>query len=70
MKGIVVNNTEDKLLKTSVVAKRLGVHRDTVLTWLNNGILPGTRLPGRAGWRISESDLEKWLAARKHGETE
>ncbi len=56
-------------MKTSEVAKRLGVHRDTVLTWLNEGKMSGIRYPGRAGWRVLESELDAWLAARTHEET-
>jgi excisionase family DNA binding protein len=48
------------------VAKRLKVTPLTVRRWLNNGELDGTRLSaGRAGWRISEADLEAFLAKRR-----
>jgi excisionase family DNA binding protein len=48
------------------VAKRLKVTPLTVRRWLNNGDLDGTRLSaGRAGWRISEADLEAFLEKRR-----
>ena len=48
------------------VAKRLKVTPLTVRRWLNGGELDGTRLSaGRAGWRISEVDLEAFLARRR-----
>ena len=48
------------------IAKRLKVTPLTVRRWLNSGDLEGTRLSaGRAGWRISEADLEAFLAKRR-----
>ena len=42
------------------VADKLHLHLQTVRRWLRSGELPGSQTP--AGWRISETDLEGWLA--------
>lgn len=49
------------------VATRLKVSRETVREWLRTEQLAGYNLRGRAGWRISESELERLLAARSSG---
>jgi excisionase family DNA binding protein len=49
----------DTLLTTDQVAEKLGVTHKTVLTWLGNGKLRGTKLGRtRGGWRVQERDLE------------
>jgi excisionase family DNA binding protein len=55
----------DTLLTTDQVADHLGVTHRTVLTWLSRGELRGIRLGRtRAGWRVSEADLQQFLATR------
>ncbi len=39
-----------KYLTTGIVAKRVGVHRDTILRWLRTGLIPEPRRD-RKGWR-------------------
>lgn len=51
-------------------AKRLGVHPDKVVSWINTGELVGTNLAAdpsgkRPRWRISQVELEKFLANRQ-----
>jgi excisionase family DNA binding protein len=46
------------------VAKRLQVAEVTVRRWLREGLLRGSRLPGKAGWRIPASELERFLRER------
>lgn len=58
------HSNPDRLLKLEEVAERLGVHRDTVRHWVYKGLIPAIRLPGNAGRRIRESELEAWLSNR------
>jgi excisionase family DNA binding protein len=47
------------------VAKGLGVGRQIVLDWCDNGSINGAvQYPGRAGWRIPRSQLLIFLAQR------
>jgi excisionase family DNA binding protein len=54
---------EDRLLRVSEVAQRLQLHKDTIVTWLEEGLLPGFKLPHRSGWRVRLSELEAWEAS-------
>ena len=57
--------TSETFLKVSDVASRLSVSKETVLRWLRSGELRGARLGGtKAGWRISESDLQQFIRLR------
>lgn len=51
-------------LTTAEVAARLGVEVTSVRRWINAGELPALRLGTKAGHRISEADLEKFVARR------
>jgi excisionase family DNA binding protein len=51
--------TEVRVLKTDEVAKRLRVEVITVQRWLKAGKLKGTKLPGRGGWRVPLSEVER-----------
>lgn len=56
----------DKLLTVQDIADRLQVHTETVLRWLREGQLEGFRLgSNRAGWRVSEDQLDAFLDARR-----
>ena len=50
-----------EFLTVDDIAKRLKVHPVTVKRWLRDGKLGGILLGNRAGWRISEEDLAKFL---------
>lgn len=57
----------NKTLSTHEIARRAGVHRDTILRWLRQGLLPEPPRD-RRGWRVfSEVELEAAvrLAARE-----
>lgn len=55
---------ESRLLRVADVAAKLKVHPETVRDWLRQGRLRGSRLGGdRAGWRIAESEVERFLQA-------
>jgi excisionase family DNA binding protein len=47
------------MLTTQQVAARLQVHVITVQRWLRDGKLKGTKLPGKAGWRIPIAEVER-----------
>lgn len=51
--------SEVKVLTTQEVADRLRVQVITVQRWLHAGKMKGTKLPGRAGWRVPVSEVER-----------
>jgi excisionase family DNA binding protein len=54
-----------KLLTVDAVARQLTLHPETVRRWLRDGRLRGIRLgERRAGWRISQADLDAFLSSR------
>lgn len=53
------------MLTVQQVVDRLQVHPNTVRRWLANGEMRGARLGGtKAGWRIPESELERFVNDR------
>ncbi len=56
-----------ELLTVAKVAERLKVQPLTVRRWLKSGDLAGIQLGDRAGWRISEDDLDRFLDERRGG---
>ena len=52
---------QERLLTVSQAANRLQVHEETVRRWLRTGILRGHLLTRRAGYRIRESDLDRFV---------
>jgi len=58
---------EQKLLTVQEVADRLGVHPDTIRQWIRNGELGAIDLGGRAGYRIREQDLDRFIQERFRG---
>jgi len=62
----VVPPRADKLLSTNQVAKRLVVSDRTVRYWCDIGEIRALKIgPGNKLWRIWESDLEAYLAAKE-----
>jgi excisionase family DNA binding protein len=53
--------TDPTALTTPEAARRLGLQPITVQRWLRRGLLAGVKLPGRAGWRIDPSSVERLL---------
>jgi excisionase family DNA binding protein len=56
-----------QLLTPAQVAERLAIHPETAALWMRTGHLPARNLSAgkrRACWRISEKDLETWVAKR------
>ena len=54
-----------RLMTVEEVAEQLGVNLDTVRRWIRNKELEAIDLGGRAGYRITESDLEKFINERR-----
>ncbi len=48
------------------VAERLQVSAWTVRRWLRDGELEGSHLGDRAGWRVSDEAIERFLQARSN----
>lgn len=55
---------EDTLLTVEDVARRLGVHIDSVRRWIRAGELVAIDLGGAAGYRITPAELERFIAER------
>jgi len=55
-----------RLLTVADVARRLGLHRQTVRRFIRTGVLPAVRLsPGpRAPFRVPADALEAWIYGR------
>lgn len=46
-------------LTSQQVAERLQVKVITVQRWLHDGKMRGTKLPGKAGWRVPVEEVER-----------
>jgi excisionase family DNA binding protein len=58
--------TEPSELVTAVeAAERLGVTKNTVVSWLLRGYLQGTQDAPRRGWRIPASDVDRLARERE-----
>ena len=53
-------------LTVEQVAERLQVSTWTVKRWLREGELVGIALGDRAGWRVAEDDLARFMDQRKN----
>lgn len=51
---------DKRLISVPEAAGRVGVHTNTILRWVKEGILPALRLPG-GRLRISVHDLDQLL---------
>lgn len=54
------------MITTRTVARRLGVHPETVLKWAREGKLPSFKLPSGAV-RYDPDQLDAWLTERATG---
>ena len=62
----MVTVAEDRYLTVDDVAERLHVSAWSVREWLKSGRLVGFQPGGRrVGWRIRESELERFVADRE-----
>ncbi|MDR7415287.1 MAG: helix-turn-helix domain-containing protein [Armatimonadota bacterium] len=55
------------MLTVREVARRLRVTEESVRRWLRGGLLRGVPLRGRAGWRIPEAELLRFIEERARG---
>jgi len=52
---------QERWLKVEEVAERLGVHAESVRRWLRDGRMRGHIISRRGGWRVRESEIERFL---------
>ena len=57
-----MGHDEDRFLTVEQVADRLQVHEETVRRWLRDGRLSGHLLSRRAGYRVRESEVERFAS--------
>lgn len=53
----------EKLLSTQNAAALLGLARETVAIYANNGTIPATKIGRR--WRFQKSDLDDFIASQR-----
>jgi excisionase family DNA binding protein len=58
-------DAEQHWYSTAEIAALLHIHPRTVARAILRGELRAVKLGSPAGWRISEEDLQAWLAARR-----
>jgi excisionase family DNA binding protein len=57
---------EDKMLNIAAAAEVLGVHKNTLRTWADNGLVPHVKLPsGYRRFRLSE--MKKMVQEMEQG---
>jgi excisionase family DNA binding protein len=52
---------QERLLTVEEIAEQVSVTHETVRRWLRSGDLRGVRLARKAGWRVREGDLQRFL---------
>jgi excisionase family DNA binding protein len=57
-----MEQNEDRFLTVEQVASRLQVHEETVRRWLRDGRLRGHLISRRAGYRVRESEVERFAS--------
>lgn len=55
---------QSRYLTVSEVATHLSVSERLVHDELRRKHMRGSKLPGKAGWRVSEDDLQRYIDAR------
>ena len=56
---------EDTLLTVEDIAKRLSVNINSVRRWIRSGDLVAIELGGAAGYRIAQSELDRFIRERQ-----
>ncbi len=56
--------TREKMLRLDEVADQLGVNIETVRRWARNGEIEVIDLGGKAGYRVTESALDRFIRSR------
>ena len=63
--------TDERLFTVDEVAEKLRMKPGTVRNWLRTGRLKGFTLgKTQAGWRVRESELQRFIEAAERGELE
>jgi excisionase family DNA binding protein len=57
-----MDQNEDRFLTVEQVASRLQVHEETVRRWLRDHRLRGHLISRRAGYRVRESEVERFAS--------
>ncbi len=57
---------EDRWLTVGDIVQQARVHEQTVRRWLRSGELKGRNLRGKSGWRVRQSDLDRFLNPDLH----
>ena len=57
---------QEQLFTVEEVAERLKVHPESVRRWLRDGRMRGFRMARRAGWRVTEAEVRRFLEAGTH----
>jgi excisionase family DNA binding protein len=60
----------DEWLTTNEVAALLKVNPETVKRWLRRGLMRGSLLSDRAGWRIARAEIGRFMAERSNASGE
>ena len=55
----------DRLLTVEEVAQMLSVHDETIRRWIRSGELVAIDLGGPAGYRIAQSELDRFIKERQ-----
>ena len=63
----ILAHVDEEWFTVEEIADRLKVSVFTVQRWLRERRLSGHRLGGKAGWRISGTDLKAFLARLREG---
>lgn len=58
---------QERYLTVEQVAERLQVHEETVRRWLRSGALQGHLMSRRAGYRVRESEVERFASGGESG---
>lgn len=57
---------EDRLMRPSEVAEKIGVCRRTLYSWASEGLIPSIKI-ARGSRRFVRSDIEAWIESQKKG---
>ena len=56
---------DERWFTVEQIAQQIQVSEQTVRRWLRDGSIRGHSFGGKAGWRVKESDLNKFLETRR-----
>jgi excisionase family DNA binding protein len=57
--------SDERWFDVKEIVEKLGVHEQTVRRWIKQGDLPAIMFGRKGGYRVSESDLDKFLEEQK-----